>query len=310
MVRLISGLTLAGAVALAVVGCNHCNRQQNTPSAPPPGSGPYLGAPTPAPGTQFLPEAPVPPAPVGGQFGVVPSQSRSFDSQGFSGDLNWKPGTGMSEYTAPSIRLYPPEVDENPDADKKPQQAPAQPPQNPTQPQQTPKPLPKADENFQTKEPPTAKPIGIQQFALAQAGVANGLRPSLDDGLDWLKASGYKTVLFVHEPGEPEGADRKQIEKRGLKFVGLGVSPSTLTKQIADEFIRIVGDSSEGPLFVYDRDGALTGALWYLNFRIAQQASDGSARNQAHRLGLQEENGGMHAEMWQAAKRLADGIQP
>ncbi len=55
----------------------------------------------------------------------------------------------------------------------------------------------KADPRFyppdRTGEPPlnaaaTTLPVGIPQFAMAMDNVATGLRPSLDEGLDWLKA--------------------------------------------------------------------------------------------------------------------------
>jgi protein tyrosine phosphatase (PTP) superfamily phosphohydrolase (DUF442 family) len=234
--------------------------------------------------------------------------------------MNWKPnsgalGAGGQEGTGPAVRLYPPEVDENPDGGKKePPVKQESPPFETKEPPRAELPKlapPKVVESVQPNEPAPTKPVGIQQFAEVKSGIATGLRPSLDDGLEWLKSQGYKTVLYIHEPGEPEAADRRQVEKRGMKFVGLAVSASTLSRQIADEFNRIVADSGEGPLFVYDRDGALTGSLWYLQFRLVQQATDASARNLSHRLGLEEERGGQHTEMWNAAKKLAsEGFVP
>src|SRR2546425_2522782 len=39
-------------------------------------------------------------------------------------------------------------------------------------------------------------PVGIPQFAVVKDNqVSAGLRPSLDEGLDWLQVNGYKTVL-------------------------------------------------------------------------------------------------------------------
>src|SRR4051794_15519973 len=39
--------------------------------------------------------------------------------------------------------------------------------------------------------PPASTPLGIPRFAEVRANVAAGLRPSLDEGLDWLQAHGY-----------------------------------------------------------------------------------------------------------------------
>jgi protein tyrosine phosphatase (PTP) superfamily phosphohydrolase (DUF442 family) len=150
--------------------------------------------------------------------------------------------------------------------------------------------------------------VGILRFVIVRAKVANGLRPSLDDGLDWLQANGYKTVLYLHDPTASDSADRQQVEKRGMKFMALEVSPVTLSQKTIDDFNRIVGDSAGLPLFVYDNDGSLTGGLWYLHFRVAQGLPDETARRQARPLGLREDGEGAHREMWQATQRLVGGI--
>src|SRR5262249_19368858 len=82
---------------------------------------------------------------------------------------------------------------------------------------------------IKVQEPPATPPlpVGIPQFATARPGVASGLKPLLD-GLDWLQENGYRTVLHLRLPGTEDAADRKQIEKRGLKYLSLEVSPQTL----------------------------------------------------------------------------------
>jgi protein tyrosine phosphatase (PTP) superfamily phosphohydrolase (DUF442 family) len=168
----------------------------------------------------------------------------------------------------------------------------------------------------QSPEPPRAAPekpprspelpVGIANFAVALPDVASGLRPMLD-GLDWLKANGYRAVLQVRAPGENSDADRRLFEQRGLKYLTLEVSPTTLTAQVVDEFNKIVTDPANRPLFVYDRDGSLTGALWYLHFRTAGKLSDEEARKKAAQLGLKEDADGASREMWLAVQKyLAD----
>jgi protein tyrosine phosphatase (PTP) superfamily phosphohydrolase (DUF442 family) len=140
--------------------------------------------------------------------------------------------------------------------------------------------------------------------------IATGLRPSLDDGLDWLQARGYKTVVQIRLPAEDDGTDRKQVEKRGMKYLSREVSPQSLTKETVEEFGRIVGDASLQPLFIYDRDGALAGGLWYLYFRTVLQLSDDVARVRAGALGLRENANGAHREMWLAIQKyLSDSAR-
>jgi protein tyrosine phosphatase (PTP) superfamily phosphohydrolase (DUF442 family) len=145
-------------------------------------------------------------------------------------------------------------------------------------------------------------PVGIPQFTEVQGKdkIAVGLRPSLDEGLDWLQSNGYRTVLLVRLPGEEDQADRKQVEKRGMKFLTVEVSPLTLSKDIVEQFNRIVADKGVLPLFVYDRDGSLAGALWYLHFRSAELQPDDAARLRAGALGLREDRDGSHRDMWLA----------
>jgi protein tyrosine phosphatase (PTP) superfamily phosphohydrolase (DUF442 family) len=159
-----------------------------------------------------------------------------------------------------------------------------------------------------TAEPPinksaTALPVGIPQFATAMDSVTTGLRPSLDDGLDWLQAHGYRTVAQIRTPGENDTTDRKQVEKRGMKYMSVEVSPQTLTKAVVEEFTRLVRDKSAQPVFIYDRDGALAGALWYLYFRTIEQFPDDVARIRAGSLGLREDREGANRDMWLAVQK-------
>jgi protein tyrosine phosphatase (PTP) superfamily phosphohydrolase (DUF442 family) len=153
--------------------------------------------------------------------------------------------------------------------------------------------------------PPAAVlPVGIPQFATVKDKVANGLRPMLDDGLDWLRTNGFRTVLHLRAPGEDDTADRQQVEKRGMRYVALDVSSTTLSRKTVDEFNRIASDAAGYPLFVYDRDGSLAGALWYLQFRLVERDPDETARVRAANLGLREDREGNHRAMWLAVQKL------
>jgi protein tyrosine phosphatase (PTP) superfamily phosphohydrolase (DUF442 family) len=147
-------------------------------------------------------------------------------------------------------------------------------------------------------------PVGIPQFTMVRDQLAAGLRPLVDGGLDWLQANGYHAVLHLRVPGQDDEADRRQVEKHGMKYVGLEVSPQTLTPAVVDMFNRVVGERSNYPLFVYDKDGKLAGGLWYLHFRIVDRDSDAIARNKAARLGLKEDETGEQREMWLAIQKL------
>ena len=57
-------------------------------------------------------------------------------------------------------------------------------------------------------------------------------------------------------------------------------------------------------MFVYDRDGALAGGLWYWYFRTIDMQTDDAARVPAAALGLRESRMGLHTDMWLALQKL------
>ena len=145
--------------------------------------------------------------------------------------------------------------------------------------------------------------MGIPQFAQVAEKVASGLKPDLD-GLAWLRVNGYQTVLHLRRPGEDDTADRRQVEKRGMKFISLEVSPATLSRALLNEFTLAVSNVSSQPVFVYDRDATLAGNLWYLYFRGIELASEEESRRKAGRVGLRPEGTPEQKAMWQAVQQV------
>lgn len=279
------GLSVLGVVLLTNVGCRTtCERRplfcRNDPPVvkqtyvplPTPMPTPPPGAIQPSGGFPVLPPGAVPTPPPGAN--VVPSRS----------NLQWQPGdTREPEQRRdlpPSIKLYAPE------------------------------PIDKETPKLDTEPLLDKKPIAqrgfpaIAQFAEAQKNVYAGLRPSLD-GLDWLQANSVQTVVQIRLFGEDDSADRKQVEKRNMRYVAFEVSPDVLTKEKTDEFVKLIRDGAKQGIFVYDEDGALAGAMWYLQQRFGEFLEDEPARLNARQLGLQTDRAGQHREMWLAAHKVA-----
>ena len=325
------------AVTVSVCGCRATPRSgtATVPAAPP-------GAPgVAAPANPFAPPGPpLPAGPGGNQFvppGAVPFNPQQFTPQPITPQFTPNqsppfvpPGAGAAG--APPAPIFPSTSSLPPremQVDYRWQPGPAQPPTASvflmppvpivTEERKSNDPPPTAEpplfkdpgnaprlyppEPMKDKTKPSGLPAGIAQFATVTERVASGLRPSLDEGLDWLQANGYRTVLCVHQPNEDDSADRTQVEKRGMKYVSIGVSPLTLTKEVVDAFNRQVSDTGAYPLFVYDRDGSLAGSLWYLHFRTAEQLDDDAARLRAGRLGLREDSDGPHRLLWLAIQK-------
>ena len=147
--------------------------------------------------------------------------------------------------------------------------------------------FPKTGLNFPSDLPRESDPVGVESFAAVpgQDRVASGRKPLLE-GLDALKAKGFKTVLYLHAPDADVTAARETVEKSGLKFVALPVSPETLAAA-SKVFAERLKDAASKPLYVYDLDGIRAGSLWYLHFRTIDLLADEPARIRAGTLGLQ-----------------------
>jgi hypothetical protein len=154
-----------------------------------------------------------------------------------------------------------------------------------------------------SSEEPPALNADVPGFTLVKPQVASGQKP-FADGLNWLREKGYRTVLHVRLPGEEDTAARRQFEAKGFRYLSLDVSPLTLTPEVVDRFNRILTDSSNLPLYVYDRDASLVGGLWFLHFRTIDGLSNEKATAEAARLGFNPEaDTGPHREMWLAVQK-------
>jgi hypothetical protein len=159
-----------------------------------------------------------------------------------------------------------------------------------------------------TAEPPAAPlPVDIPQFALVYDRVASGLRPAKTDGLDWLKANGYRAVLYLRRISDDETSDRRQVESRGLKYMSLEIQPQSLRESL-DQFNFIVNDSANYPLFVYSREPMISGSLWYLHFRTVDRLADDLAKAKAVPLGLQQEQTDANRPMWLAIQKVLEQV--
>src|SRR5262245_46639396 len=219
MRSLLTAGVVFGGLAVGSLGCGHWNKDRCPTGCPPGGTrGVPTIPPTPlppgmapgaAPRGDILMPAPLPPA--GDTTGLPLPPPPRVDAR--RPDLTGPPG---------GVRLLPPDLAVVPRAE-------------------TPAP-PRAGE----PGPSPALPVGIPEFADARDRVATGRKPSLD-GLDWLQANGYRTVLHLRKPGESGAADRAQVEKRGLRYESMEVAPEALTERVMVAFNRLVTDPDRLP---------------------------------------------------------------
>lgn len=148
-------------------------------------------------------------------------------------------------------------------------------------------------------------PVDIPGFTEAAPKIAVGQQP-FDDGITWLANQKFRTVVHLRAPGANDQVARRKFEAKGLRYVSIEVSSTTLTRGTLDELERILADEKAHPVFLYDRDGALVGGLWYLHLRMTKSIEKGPAQLDAQRLGLSPDQDAQHRAMWNAVQNLAD----
>jgi hypothetical protein len=306
MYRRLNVLGLAAAVGLAILsGCNTCNQGNTTAARPynancatcydtiqPPRISPVpmTGVVTPLPAAP-LPAAP-PPAEIGAPVPAPPPAATPPPpvDTGAAADA----GSPRNDLP-PSVRLGPPGPIRRDSA-----LAPTEGKEPPVA-SLPPGPAPSTREE---RERETPGAFDIPSYAIARPNVASGLRP-FPDGVDWLKKRGFKAVLHLRSPGADDANDRKMFEKKGLRYISLDASPARLDKELYERFNRLVTDTDNHPLYVYDKDGSVAGGLWHLHFRVYLKQSDEKARSQSQRLGLRINDDDVeHKTMWLAVQGL------
>ena len=313
-------LLLAGALILGVLpSCNCRNNARVRYVGPPPGIGPCdrcaTSGPLPpryVPGAGSVPAVPAPagvavPAPAGA---AVPAPSAAPFVPGAAAPPGGTPPSPSPEvqqnnYIAPgtSSPSSPPAAAPRAYLQQPEPTTPA--PEERTYPPQTREPPPARDDSAASP----SMPVDIPQFAAVKTNIASGQEP-FAGGIAWLKSHGYRTVLHIRSPTEDDSAARKQFEQSGLRYLSLEVSPQTLSQQIVEQFNRLVADANNLPLFVYDKDGSLAGALWYLHFRLVDRATEEKAREEAERLGFKQDRSDAHLQMWLAVEKLLKDLKP
>ncbi|HZZ82188.1 MAG TPA: hypothetical protein VFE62_27065 [Gemmataceae bacterium] len=299
MMRAMWIVPLAGLIFVNV-GCrNTCNQPCYGPGKVyvPPGGAPAVvpGVPTVTPGTPtVVPNLPPPPSAGFGQPGAFPTAPQ--------------PGAKFLPPNAqpPSISPMPPAgADASKRVDPEIQRT-----ESPEPPRNKPNIQLYAPETIDKEQPsPDKKPAvqggfpAIPGFAVAKDNIYAGFRPPLD-GLNWLAQNGVQTVVHVRLGTTDDAADKMQVEARKMQYVSFVVTPQTLTKEKAAEFTKLIRDAGKNGIFVYDEDGALASALWYLHFRWGEFLDDDASQLRAAQLGLRPNAPGLHRDMWLAVQKL------
>ena len=103
---------------------------------------------------------------------------------------------------------------------------------------------------------------GIQNVMTLEEGLLGGSRPS-QNGFQWLRSQGIKTVIDLRQPEEGTEADRVIAESQGLQYRNVPVSREGLAQgQLDPAVTEALKEESLRPAFVYCASGNRVSMTW------------------------------------------------
>lgn len=116
---------------------------------------------------------------------------------------------------------------------------------------------------------------------------ATGGQPA-DAAFPKLAANGYRVVLNLRTPSEGVdlGRERQAVEKAGMRFVSIPVDPEAPKVEQVDEFLKIVKNADNQPMFIHCGSGNRAGAFWMIYRAVEQGWPAEKAASEAAQIGL------------------------
>ncbi len=142
-----------------------------------------------------------------------------------------------------------------------------------------------------SKSPALALALLVASFPAAAAGIPETLdapayqrlSPSLAvsgaptrNAFASLKEAGFRTAIDLRQPAEGVVAAREAVEKQGLTFLSVPVSPGTFSLADAQKVEAVLADPKAGPVLLYcassNRVGGVLAVVARLHGRSKEEA--------------------------------------
>lgn len=133
---------------------------------------------------------------------------------------------------------------------------------------------------------------GIRNFTVVDA-VVGCAGATESRAFPALKARGYKTVVNLRldtETGAAINESRATALAAGLKFVHLPLNASSPDEVVVDEFIKVVSDPVNQPVFINCGSANRVAALWLTKRMLVDKWEEAAALEEAKYIGLSNES--------------------
>jgi protein tyrosine phosphatase (PTP) superfamily phosphohydrolase (DUF442 family) len=152
---------------------------------------------------------------------------------------------------------------------------------------------------------------GIRNFTVVDATVAcaGATETRVFKGL---KERGYKSIVNLRELTEVGAAipeSRAMASDAGLKFIHLPFNANKPDESVVDEFIKVVTDPANQPVFINCGSANRVSALWLTKRMLVDKWDEARALEEAKFIGLSTESLQKFALAYVAKRRSPPGIE-
>ena len=127
---------------------------------------------------------------------------------------------------------------------------------------------------------------GVLNYTQIDATVACG-GDTPRDAFPALAQQGFRTVVNLRLDGEPGVAEEAEsADAAGLRYVHLPMTPSAPEFEAAEQFLEVVADPSNQPVYIHCASANRVGGVWAIKRVVQDGWSREAALAEGHAIGL------------------------
>ena len=127
---------------------------------------------------------------------------------------------------------------------------------------------------------------GVVNYTQVDGSVACG-GDTPRDAFTSLAEQGFRAVVNLRLDGEPEWPKKAEaVEAAGLRYVHLPMAPSAPEFETAEQFLEVVADPSNQPVYIHCASANRVGGVWAIKRVVQDGWSREAALAEGHAIGL------------------------
>lgn len=127
---------------------------------------------------------------------------------------------------------------------------------------------------------------GIKNFLWVNREICTGRQPTLEQ-LAAVKQAGVRAVVNLRRPREHDAAaEAGKAKTLGLRYFNIPVDSNAPTDAQVEEFLRVLADKQNRPVFIHCASANRVGAFWMIQRVVVDGWTLEAAEQEANRIGL------------------------